>query len=51
MRWAVEHEQPRPDRAAAAGFLFSLIDSVGQIRVVLNMLADRSLVRVISSPR
>jgi len=32
------------------GFSYSLIDSVGQIRVVLNMLADRSLVRVISSP-
>jgi general secretion pathway protein D len=32
------------------GFAYSLLDSVGQIRVVLNMLAERSLVRVISSP-
>jgi general secretion pathway protein D len=32
------------------GFAYSLINSVGQIRVVLNMLAERSLIRVISSP-
>jgi general secretion pathway protein D len=32
------------------GFAYSLINSVGQIRVVLNALAERSLVRVISSP-
>jgi general secretion pathway protein D len=37
-------------RPIQPGFSYSLIDSVGQIRVVLNMLADRSLVRVISSP-
>ena len=37
-------------RPVQPGFSYSLIDSVGQIRVVLNMLADRSLVRVISSP-
>jgi general secretion pathway protein D len=37
-------------RTIQPGFSYSLIDSVGQIRVVLNMLADRSLVRVISSP-
>ena len=37
-------------RPILPGFSYSLIDSVGQIRVVLNMLADRSLVRVISSP-
>jgi general secretion pathway protein D len=37
-------------RPIQPGFAYSLIDSVGQIRVVLNMLADRSLVRVISSP-
>jgi general secretion pathway protein D len=32
------------------GFAYSLLNSVGQIRVVLNMLAERSLIRVISSP-
>ena len=32
------------------GFAYSLINSVGQIRVVLNALAERSLIRVISSP-
>ena len=37
-------------RPLQPGFSYSLIDSVGQIRVVLNMLADRSLIRVISSP-
>ena len=37
-------------RPIQPGFSYSLIDSVGQIRVVLNMLADRSLIRVISSP-
>lgn len=37
-------------RPLQPGFAYSLIDSVGQIRVVLNALADRSLVRVISSP-
>ena len=37
-------------RPIQPGFSYSLIDSVAQIRVVLNMLADRSLVRVISSP-
>ncbi len=37
-------------RPIQPGFSYSLIDSIGQIRVVLNMLADRSLVRVISSP-
>ena len=37
-------------RPLQPGFAYSLIDSVGQIRVVLNMLADRSLIRVISSP-
>jgi len=37
-------------RPIQPGFAYSLIDSVGQIRVVLNMLADRSLIRVISSP-
>jgi general secretion pathway protein D len=37
-------------RPVQPGFSYSLIDSIGQIRVVLNMLADRSLIRVISSP-
>jgi general secretion pathway protein D len=32
------------------GFSYSLINSLGQIRVVLNALAERSLIRVISSP-
>jgi general secretion pathway protein D len=32
------------------GFSYSLINSLAQIRVVLNALADRSLIRVISSP-
>ncbi len=32
------------------GFSYSLTNSLGQIRAVLNALADRSLVRVISSP-
>ena len=37
-------------RPIQPGFSYSLIDSIGQVRVVLNMLADRSLIRVISSP-
>jgi general secretion pathway protein D len=32
------------------GFSYSLINTLGQVRVVLNALAERSLVRVISSP-
>jgi general secretion pathway protein D len=32
------------------GFSYSLINSLGQIRVVLNALAERSLIRVLSSP-
>jgi len=39
-----------PIRAIQPGFAYSLIDSVAQVRVVLNMLAERSLIRVISSP-
>ena len=39
-----------PILPAQPGFAYSLINSVGQIRVVLNMLAERSLIRVISSP-
>jgi general secretion pathway protein D len=37
-------------RPIQPGFSYSLIDSLAQVRVVLNMLADRSLIRVISSP-
>jgi general secretion pathway protein D len=37
-------------RPIQPGFSYSLIDSIGQVRVVLNMLAERSLIRVISSP-
>jgi general secretion pathway protein D len=32
------------------GFSYSVINGLGQIRVVLNALAERSLIRVISSP-
>ena len=39
-----------PILPAQPGFSYSLINSLGQIRVVLNALAERSLVRVISSP-
>jgi len=37
-------------RPIQPGFSYSLINSIGQVRVVLNMLAERSLIRVISSP-
>ena len=39
-----------PILPAQPGFSYSLINSLGQIRVVLNALAERSLIRVISSP-
>lgn len=32
------------------GFFYSLTNTMGQVRAVLNALADRSLIRVISSP-
>jgi len=35
---------------AAAGFSYTLRNSVGDVRAVLNALADKSLVKVISSP-
>lgn len=35
---------------AAAGFSYTLRNSLGSVRAVLNALADKSLVRVISSP-
>jgi len=37
-------------RPIQPGFSYSLINSIGQVRLVLNMLAERSLIRVISSP-
>ena len=36
--------------AAAAGFSYSLSNSLGDVRAVINALADKSLVNVISSP-
>jgi len=39
-----------PIRALQPGFSYTLTDSLGQVRVALNMLANRSLIRVISSP-
>jgi general secretion pathway protein D len=39
-----------PIRALQPGFSYTLTDNLGQVRVALNMLADRSLIRVISSP-
>jgi general secretion pathway protein D len=35
---------------AQAGFSYTLRDSLGNVRAILNALADRSLVKVISSP-
>jgi general secretion pathway protein D len=35
---------------ALAGFSYTLTNSLGQVRAVLNALADKSLVKVISSP-
>ena len=39
-----------PDAAATGGFSYSLKDSLGNVRVKLNALADKSLIKVISSP-
>lgn len=36
--------------ALQPGFAYTLTNSLGQVRAVLNALADRSLIRVISSP-
>ncbi len=36
--------------AAAAGFSYTLRNTLGDVRAVLNVLADKSLVKVISSP-
>jgi general secretion pathway protein D len=37
-------------RPIQPGFAYTLTNSLGQVRAVLNALADRSLIRVISSP-
>jgi general secretion pathway protein D len=38
------------NRAAGKGFSYSLVNSAGQVRVILNALASQDLLKVISSP-
>jgi general secretion pathway protein D len=41
---------PRPTGAVGGGFTYSALNPLGQIRAVLNALAEKSLLNVISSP-